>query len=114
MDGCTVSWEGDHGGTYYIPCDRVEYLNDELINIGASSFNAYDSVYQGNNYAYITFPVNGYPYYRSSGTNYQYITNASNITFNAKSHFYKEFDLALLIVLAIIAVCSLTRIWRSR
>lgn len=114
MDGCTVSWEGDHGGTYYIPCDKVEFLNDELINTGAQSFNAYSDVYQGNNNAYITFPTNGYPYYRdNSSYNYQYIINAANITFNAKSHFYKEFDLALLVVLAVIAVCSLTKIWRS-
>lgn len=113
MDGCTVTWEGDYGGTYYIPCDKVEYLNDELINTGSSSFNAYSAVYQGNNNTYITFPSNGYPYYRSSGTTYQYITNVSNIEFNAKSHFYKEFDIVLLITLGIIAVGHLTKLWRA-
>lgn len=114
MDGCTVSWEGDYQGTYYIPCDRAEFLNDELINTGGSSFNAYSNVYQGNNNAYITFPVNGYPYYRDNNSyNYHYITNVSNVTFNAKSYFYKEFDLAVLITLGIIAVVQLLKMWRA-
>lgn len=112
MDGCTVTWEGDHGGTYYIPCDRVEYLNDELINTGSTSFNGYETITSGNDSPYVVFPVNQYPYYYQSYSQRSYITVADNISFNAKSHFYKEFDLVLIIVVGIVAVGSLSKIWR--
>lgn len=112
MDGCTVSWEGDHGGTYYVPCDRVQYLNSELINTSNTSFNGYSTITSSNNSPYVVFPSNGYPYYYESYSNRDYIEVAQNVTFNAKSHYYKEFDIVLIVALGIIAVGNLVKIWR--
>lgn len=112
-EACTVTFDGSHGGTYIIPCDRVSYINNDLVNTGSSSFNGYLDYSQGNNVNYITFASNSYPSYRGTGVTTQYITNASNVTFNNRAHFYREFDIACLLVMAVIAVCSLTRLWRS-
>lgn len=112
-ENCTVTFEGSHSGTYIVPCDRVEYINDSLVNTGSSSFNGYLDYPTNNTNNYITFPADSYPYYRSSGVTNSYITNASNVTFNNRAHFYREYDIAALLVMAVIAVCSLTRMWRS-
>ena len=106
---CTFTFEGDHGGTYYVPCDQVKYIDSgNLVSYSSENFYAYPDIRDSSsNYDYIVFNADSYPYWRSGYNSYQYITNANNIKFNNTSYFYRDFDLVILFCLFII---SLTRI----
>lgn len=90
--GCTVTFDGTYGGTYNVPCDQVQYINDELINVGSSStIYLYPAAAQSSRNQYIALQSMLYPrYYSGSGYGYTEITNASNVTFNGLGNLYAE------------------------
>lgn len=88
-DYCEVSWEGTQGGTYYVACPLVEYISDELVNTGNSTIYFYTSPQQSNNSYALSASAFSYPRYYS-GNNYYYVTNARNVSFNNRSHYYRE------------------------
>lgn len=91
-DYCEVSWEGTQGGTYYVACPLVEYISDELVNTGNSTIYFYTSPQQSNNSYALSASAFSYPRYYS-GNNYYYVTNAYNVSFNNRSHYYREREL---------------------
>lgn len=91
-DYCEVSWEGTQGGTYYVACPLVEYISDELVNTGNSTIYFYTSPQQSNNSYALSASAFSYPRYYS-GNNYYYVTNAHNVSFNNRSHYYREREL---------------------
>lgn len=109
-DYCDVTFEGDQGGTYYVACNLVEYINgSDLSNTGSNSINLYTSLQAGNNSAYISIPAFSYPRYLS-GNQYRYITNAHNIRFNNKASFIRDFDIVEVVLITLLASISLIRI----
>lgn len=108
-DYCTVTFEGDQGGTYYVACPLVEYIdNESMVNTGNSTINLYTSPQQGNNSYYIQIQSFSYPRYYS-GNNYHYITNAHNISFNNKSNYYRNFDVVEISLLTLLASLAFIR-----
>ncbi len=114
--GCTVTFEGDHGGTYYVPCEYVESIDQEtLINTSNTTITLYPSIrhYNGNNsYNYIRLNSYSYPLYYSSYSSYDEITNVSNVTFNsnaAKAFSLSYINLFLMFLLALASLCVVFR-----
>ena len=102
-DYCTVTFTGDQGGTYYLPCTLVEYVSTNgMVNTGSSTINLYTSPNQSNNTAAITIPAFSYPRY-STGYGNTYITNASNISFNNRSYYYRDRGIVEIVLLTLLA-----------
>lgn len=107
--GCTVGWTGDAAGTYYIPCDRVNSVSNNLFNNSNSSITLYGSPnHQGNS---ITINSLSYPSYRS-GTQTIYFT-PHNVEWNDRAKFIRQtlfidqflmFSLLVLVILRVIGV----------
>lgn len=113
-DACTVTFEGDQGGTYYVACNLVEYIdNESLVNTGNTTIYLYSDIQQGTNSASISIPAFSYPRYYS-GNQYRYITNAYNISFNSNSSYYRDFDLVEIVLISIIASISFIRLLLPR
>lgn len=105
-DECTVTFTGTNGGTYYVACNLVEYLDEQLVNTGSSQIVLYPSIQSGNQQTNITIPALSYPYF-SDGYNRVYITNASNVSFNFRSAFYRERSMVSIVLLAVVVSLSL-------
>lgn len=109
-DFCSVSFEGDQGGTYYCACNLVGYIDgDTMVNTGSSTISLYTSIQQGTSSAYITIPAFSYPRY-TYGNQYRYITNAANITFNNKANFIRNFDVVEIVLLTMLASLTFIRL----
>ena len=108
-DECTVTFTGTMGGTYYVACNLVEYIDEELVNTGSSTIQLYPAIQQGNTQTNITIPALSYPYY-TSGTVRYYITNASNVSFNNRANFYRESELAQIMLMATMATVAFIRL----
>ena len=109
-DYCTVTFEGDQGGTYYVAANLVEFIDDEsLVNTGSSTIYLYTSPQSGTNTAAISIPAFSYPRY-GSGYDYHYITNAHNITFNNRAYFVRDFDVVEVVLLTLLASLSFIRV----
>ena len=92
-DGCEVTFSGQYGGTYNVACDQVEYINEELINVGSNStiYLYPDTTAAGTNSPYIALRSMSYPrYYSSNSYNYTEITNVSHVSFNGMSNMYRD------------------------
>lgn len=105
-DACEITFEGTRGGTYYVACNLVEYIGEELVNTGSSTISLYPDFQQGINQNTITIPALGYPYY-TSGTQRYYITDATNISYNFASSFYRERGMVEIVLIGIVATLSL-------
>lgn len=114
MDACTVTWEGDHGGTWYVPCDQVSYITDDFINSGVSSITLYPSISQGGSTDRVIMPANQYPYWRSAtGSTQQYLQVVNNVTYNYVSNYYRDRKLVDTFTLLIVCVFCIIRIFKG-
>lgn len=109
-DFCTVTFTGDQGGTYYVACNLVEYINDEsMVNTGSSTISLYSSPQQGTSTVAIQIPAFSYPRY-SYNNNYRYITNASNISFNNRAYFERDYGMVEVVLLTMLVSVSFIRL----
>lgn len=108
FDECEVTFEGSRGGSYYVACNLVPYISENLTNTGSSSITLYPSINQGNSQNNITIPAVGYARY-TSGTSTIYITNASKVTFNLASQYYRQRDLVEIVLLGLVVTITLIR-----
>jgi len=113
--GCTVTFDGDQGGTYFVDCDRVKFINDkDLTNTSSGHIYLYKD--KNYNHTIITLSPSVYAsYYWTNGYTSQtrYITNASNIRFNAMSNVYRNLDYIYLFVSFIVSVYCLFKMLRG-
>ncbi|BET21798.1 hypothetical protein RGT18_13860 [Solobacterium moorei] len=113
--GCTVTFDGDQGGTYFVDCSSVKYIDSiDLTNTSSSTIYLYRD--KNSNHFMITLSPYTYPsYYYQSGYNSQtrYITNAANIRFNAMSNIYRNIDYVYLFVSFIVSVYCLFKLLRG-
>lgn len=108
-DYCEVTFEGDQGGTYYVACNLVGYIDREsMVNTGSSTINLYSSPQQGSNTAAISIPAFSYPRY-TYNNQYRYITNAHNISFNNRASFIRDFDVVEICLLTLLVCVSFIR-----
>ena len=113
--GCTVTFDGDQGGTYFVDCDSVKFINDkDLTNTGYRSFY----LYRDKNATHFTISCHSltYPSYTYSNgytSQVRYISNASNIRFNAMSNLYRNIDYVYLFVAFIVSVYCLFKMLRG-
>lgn len=109
-DFCKITFTGDHGGEYYVSCDQVGYITNELINSGSSNIYLYPSIRQGNNQEYISIAPQSYAlYHPASGYNNVYITNASVTGFNNRGYYFRDYqflDLSLCVTLTILLLIN--------
>lgn len=111
--GCTVTFEGDHGGTYYTSCDTVQYLDDDLTNNSNTTIYLYkDKNYSQTRGEYIQIGSHQYPRWYQSGSGYNavYITNAHDTTFNGWSNMYRDrpvMSVGFEMILMIFAICAI-------
>lgn len=112
-DFCEVSWEGTEGGTYYVACPLVEYISDELVNTGNSTIYFYTSPQQGNNSYALSASAFSYPRY-GNNYNYYYVTDAYNVSFNNRSHYYRESGMVEIVLLTALAAVSFIRLLLPR
>jgi hypothetical protein len=113
--GCTVTFDGDKGGTYFIDCESVKYINgSDLSNDGYKTLYLYRDKYNSHftitihSCTYASYQVNnGYTY----TTNF--ITNAKNIRFNAMANVYRNLDYVYLFVVFIVSVYCLFKMLRG-
>lgn len=111
---CMVTFSGDHGGTYITSCDTVEFIDDHLRNTGTTSIYLYPEFRTSNtDQNYIVIPVSSYPYwYNNTSYNRAYITNASDVSFNARSYYYREkgyVDILVMLIVSLYALLHLVR-----
>lgn len=114
-DYCTVTIDGSHGGTYYVACDQVEYLTSDLCNNSNSTINLYPTISADHTGNYIRVTGLGTPEYRASGSYQQWvaITDISSVTFNSRSHVYRESSLVLLFALFLVCIASIVKVARG-
>lgn len=111
--GCTVTFDGDHGGTYYVPCDQVEYLESDLTNNSSSYIYLYkDKNYTQTRGEYIQIGSHQYPRWYASGSGYNavYITNAHDAIFNGNGNMYRDtpiLSVGFELVLMVFAICAI-------
>ena len=111
---CEVTFTGDQGGTYYVACPLVQYISEDgMVNSGNSTIYLYTSPQQSNNSYAISIPAFSYPRY-SSGYGTVYITNATNVSFNNRSHYFRESEYVEIILLTLLASISLIRLLLPR
>lgn len=113
-DVCTVSWNGDQGGTYYVPCDQVQFISSDLINTSSSSISLYKSLDSGSSYSSdLIMPPLSHPRYYF-GNSYRYVTNVSDVKFNGLGNMYAERDYLMLGVLFFICFYIMVRLFKRR
>lgn len=113
-DYCEVTFTGTKGGTYYTACNLVQYISDDnLVNTGSSTIYLYSSPQQSNNSYDIQISAFSYPSYYSGNTRY-YITNATNISFNNRAHYYREHDMVEIVLLMCVVAVSFIRMLLPR
>lgn len=114
MDACTVTWEGDHGGTWYVPCDQVMYITNDFINSGVSSITLYPSISQSGNVDRVIMPVNQYPYFRAYNSyNNEYLNVVQNVRYNYVSNFYRDRPIVNVFVLLVVALFCVIRLFKG-
>lgn len=114
MDACTVTWDGSHGGTWYVPCDQVGYITDDFINSGVSSITLYSSISQGGSVDRVIMPANQYPYYRAqNGYNNEYLDVVQNVRYNWVSNFYRDRPVVDIFVLMIVSLFCVIRTFKG-
>lgn len=106
----TITIDGNYSGTYYVPADQVKYIGDDFVNHGSSTIYLYKNIGEGTNYPRIVMPSNQIPYYQTGySSNYSYIHDVTNITYNNWGNYYREKELFDVVLLTII---GFTCIWR--
>lgn len=112
-DECTVTFEGNRGGTYYVACNLVEYIDEQLVNTGNSQIVLYPNIQQGVSQNTITIPALSFPYY-TNGTTRVYITDAHNVSFNFRSSYYRERQMVNIVLIAVVVSVMLINRLLSR
>lgn len=110
MNDCTVTFEGDHGGTYTVSSDLVGYINDNLVNEGYNGtiYLYPEGVVEPTRYRYIALPQMQTPrFYSGTTSGYTYINNVHNVEFNMNSQIvrakpYLDLGLTFLISLFVL------------
>lgn len=112
-DYCEVTFEGTYGGTYYVAESQVKYINESnMVNTSNSTIYLYSSPLQGTNSYVISIPAFSYPRYYSN-SNYYYITNAHNISFNNRAYYVRNFDVVEICLLTLLCcVCFMRLLFR--
>lgn len=111
--GCTVTIDGSEQGTYFIPCDMVQYFIHGLVNTSNTSVNLYKEVRHNNsNYDYISCRPYQYPVYYQSYNNSKELIDITTMQFNSKSNFYLNRDYINLFVLFLLALMALRAIFK--
>lgn len=114
--GCTVTFGGDHGGTYDIGCEYVTNIDNSMVNTGNTTIYLYphNSPKTDETYPYIRIEPGHYPrYYNgSSYGSYTYITNANNVSFNIIGQYYREKVFIEPFMTCLIAFCLLVRLFK--
>lgn len=110
MDGsCTVSFDGNYGGTYYLPCDAVSSFDDVLVFNGDTPIYMSSDINRRGN-RFICNP-GCQPAYLDSNENYVYIS-PENVTWNDRSIFYREYDFILVFCLIALVTLRFLTIFR--
>lgn len=92
-EGCEITFDGSYGGTYNVACDQVQYINDDMVNVGTNStiYLYPDATSASGNSSYISLRPMSYPrYYSNNSYNYTEITNVSNVKFNGTGNMYRD------------------------
>ena len=92
-DTCTIEFDG-HSGEWIIPCDMIQYVNDEGINISSNNLTLYQQYrdYSGYNttYPFLSLRSCSYPVYYTSNNNYTVWKDIHSITVSDNSHVFRE------------------------
>lgn len=114
-DSCTVTIDGSYSGTYFIPCDSVQYFTDELINTSNSTINLYPSYrhYSSSSYDYIVCRSYTYPYYYSGYNSNKEINDITSIQFNTVANYYLQYQYVQLFVYFLICLSAFCIIFRK-
>lgn len=110
MDGsCTVTFGGNFGGTYFVPCDAVDSFNDVLVFNGDTAIYMFSDInHQGNRF--ICQP-GCQPAYLNSNDQYVYI-QPEDVVWNDRSLFYREYDLIIIFCLILLVCLRFLTIFR--
>lgn len=114
-DACTVEIDGTYSGTYFVPCDYVEYFTDELVNTSNTTINLYPSYrhYSGSSYDYIVCRSYTYPYYYSGYNNNKEITDITSVKFNTTATYFIQYQYIQLFVYFLICLSAFCIIFRK-
>ena len=110
--GCTVTFDGDQGGTYFVPCNVVKFLSDKDLSSSCSdTFYLYRDL--GLEHFKISCSSYSLPSYVDSNNSLHFISNVSNIRFNTMSNLYRNIDYVYLFVAFIVSVYCLFKMLRG-
>lgn len=111
---CTITIDGSYSGEWVIPCNSVQYVEENtLINYSNSSINLYKSV--GNNYPYIRLNFNSKPiYYANNTSSYVIINDITSTKFNLQSQIYRLNSVSDLFIMSILLFCALAIVIRGK
>lgn len=101
MDKCTLTFEGNQGGTYYVPCDKVQYFTNDLINT-SNQLVLLESGHAHNNFN-LRCASNKYCSYYS-GNYTHYVTNARVTGYNLQSRINREFNSVVIPLVSIFCI----------
>lgn len=109
---CTVSFDGDQGGTYFVPCDSVKFLSDKDLS---SSYSETIYLYRDLTSEHFKISCSSYslPSYEDFNHIVHVISNVSNVRFNAASNIYRNLEYVYLFVAFIVSVYCLFKMLRG-
>ncbi len=111
--GCEISFTGDYGDTYSIPCDQVQYVTDTLGNNGNSNITLYPRLLTSESYPYIVIRPGHYAQYYDGSYQSHYIMNASVSGFNILGQYYRDKQYIDICVTMIITFYCLVRLFKK-
>lgn len=110
MDGsCGVTFGGSHGGTYYIPCDRVNDFDDSLVYYGDTPFTIWDDINHTGNSLYVQPFCT--PAYKNQNDLYVY-TSPEDVVFNNRAIWYRSYDSVIIFCLVLLCAFRAITIFR--
>lgn len=109
-----ITFDGTHGGTYYTTANTVEYINKEdMSSTYSGTIYLYKNKQGTSRGEYITLQAGYYPQWHSSSNyNTEYITNVSNVEFNALGEMYRTLpyiDVGFKLILIIFALIAMIK-----
>lgn len=110
--GCAVTFDGDQGGTYFVPCNVVKFLSDKDLS---SSYSETIYLYRDLTSEHFKISCSSYslPSYEDSNHNVHVISNVSNVRFNSIANIYRSLEYVYLFVAFIVSVYCLFKLLRG-
>lgn len=111
---CTITIDGSYPGQYYIPCNQVQYIEENtLINRSSSTIYLYKS--NSSSYPRIQCQFNSFPIYQTGTTTGSItITNITYTQFNLQAQIERFGGINYVLIYTLLMFIGLVLMFRRK